>query len=577
MSNNLSKEIKILYGPSRAKEIEEQLRAIMNKWKDPIAVHGLKKEGPLAVSEKDSIVITYGDQFQQKGHTPLDLLGKFFLKEYKDIVSGIHILPFSPYSSDDGFSVIDYRKVNPEWGDWEELEKLSPSFRLMFDLVLNHCSAKSPWFQGFLKEESPYKNYFITVPDDTDVSEVVRPRALPLLTPFETPSGTKWVWTTFSADQVDLDFSNPEVLAEFVDIILMYAAKGAHIIRLDAIAYLWKELGSSCIHHEKTHSVVRLFRAIFDELAPWVLILTETNVPHTENISYFGSGLDEAHMVYQFSLPPLTLHAFITGNSTYLQKWASSLPQPDGNTTFFNFLASHDGVGVTPAKGLLNQEELQKLYNAVQERGGRISYKDTPQGPIPYELNISYRDGIAEKDLDSEKRSRKFLCSQAIMLSMAGVPGIYVHSLLGSGNYPKGVEDSGINRRINREKFQMDILEKELEIQGSLRNQIASGYKELLLVRRSQEAFHPKASQKILQTPSSLFALVRGEGESAILCVHNITGNFVNLSLSSEDLPGFQGNGYNLTTRKKQPLSRTKKGWEISLEPFEILWMRFSP
>jgi len=119
------------------------------------------------------------------------------------------------------------------------------------------------------------------------------------------------------------------------------------IARLDAVAFLWKELGTNCLHLPETHELVKLFRDVCEIVAPRAIILTETNVPHAENVSYFGQG-DEAHMVYQFSLPPLLLHAFITGNGQYLTHWASGLEPPPAGCTFFNFTASHDGVGVRP-------------------------------------------------------------------------------------------------------------------------------------------------------------------------------------------------------------------------------------
>ncbi|WP_028973778.1 sugar phosphorylase [Spirochaeta cellobiosiphila] len=577
MKSKIYQEIEYIYGKGQAEGLVERVRKVLQKWEPSLQTINKESESSLAVTEEDSVLITYGDQFQSSGHKPLEVLMDFMTDQYKDILSTIHILPFSPWSSDDGFSVIDYREVKKEWGQWSHVEQLSQSFDLMFDLVLNHCSSESSWFQDFLQQKIPYDEYFICVDPKTDLSKVVRPRALPLLSPYHTASGTKYLWTTFSKDQVDLNFANPNVLIEFIDIILLYISKGARIIRLDAIAYLWKEVGTSCIHHPKTHSFVRLMRAILDKVAPGVLILTETNVPHKENISYFGNGTNEAHMVYQFSLPPLTLHAFITGNTGFLQKWAMSLPQPDGKKTYFNFLASHDGIGVTPAKGILDEEELSKVYKAVMERGGLISYKDTTNGPIPYELNINYFDAVSEKELDKSQRSAKFLTSQAIMLAMAGIPGIYVHSLLGSENDHEGVSQSGINRRINRAKFKMKDLNKELKQKGSLRSLISEGYKTLLTARRREISFHPKSLQKILRTNNSVFAFVRGRGDSSILCIHNVTGNYTNLLIKKSDVPDFRGSGYNIITQKKQELVEKKQEWEFDLEPYDVIWMRFTP
>ncbi|MFW5831438.1 MAG: alpha-amylase family glycosyl hydrolase, partial [Prolixibacteraceae bacterium] len=328
-------------------------------------------------SEKDIVLITYGDSIKKENELPLTTLKRFLDENLREQLSVIHVLPFFPYSSDDGFSVIDFRKVNPELGTWKEIEELTENFDLMVDLVINHASGKSEWFQNFLQQSGKGKDFFITENPDADLSEVIRPRSSPLLTPYKTKNGVKHVWTTFSADQVDLNFANPELLIEMVDILLGYISKGARIIRLDAIAFLWKKTGTSCLHLPETHEVVKLLREIAEFVNPSVVILTETNVPNKENLSYFGNG-DEAHMVYQFSLPPLLLHALHTGNSKYLNKWAQTLPEPPNGCTFFNFTASHDGIGLRPLEGLIPEEEKEQLATKMQEFGGMVNYRSKP-------------------------------------------------------------------------------------------------------------------------------------------------------------------------------------------------------
>ncbi|MEJ2096688.1 MAG: alpha-amylase family glycosyl hydrolase, partial [Deltaproteobacteria bacterium] len=172
------------------------------------------------------------------------------------------------------------------------------SFKIMMDLVLNHVSAESDWFRRYLRGEKRFEHLALEADPSNDLSRVVRPRAWPLLTEFRKDSGeTVHLWTTFSADQIDLNFQDVNVLALMVEILLLYVEKGAAIIRLDAIAYLWKEVGTSCIHLPQTHEMVKLFRAILDAVSPGTLIITETNVPHAENISYFGTDFDEAQLV----------------------------------------------------------------------------------------------------------------------------------------------------------------------------------------------------------------------------------------------------------------------------------------
>ncbi len=374
---------------------------------------------PRAWDQRDVFLITYGDQVQGDEETSLSYLARF-LKEtgLNELINTVHILPFCPYSSDDGFSVIDYRQVDPLLGDWDDVAKLRERGELMFDLVLNHCSQYSEWFQAYLRGEAPYDEYFIAVDPATDLSEVTRPRSLPLLSPYETNQGRKHVWTTFSADQVDLNFGNPAVLIEMLDVLLGYAERGAGVIRLDAIAYLWKTIGTTCIHLPETHEVVKLMRDVLEAAAPGVWLLTETNVPHDENVSYFGDG-DEAQMVYQFSLPPLLLTALLQQDGKPLARWMASLEDTPEGTTFFNFTASHDGVGVRPLEGLVEADRFRQLVDAISERGGHISTKRNADGSdSPYEMNVAYFDALGDPEgIPTDLHVRRFLTSQALMLA----------------------------------------------------------------------------------------------------------------------------------------------------------------
>lgn len=502
------------------------------------------------LSERDVILITYGDQISEPGKAPLATLGEFLEAHLQGTISGVHLLPFFPYSSDDGFSVIDYKQVNPTFGDWDDLSRIGRSFDLMFDAVINHISRESEWFQALLRDESPFTGYFITEDPDTDLSMVVRPRALPLLTAVDTAHGTEHVWTTFSEDQIDLNYASPDLLLDIVDVLLFYVEKGAALIRLDAIAYLWKEAGTPCIHLPQTHHVVKLFRAVLDAVAPQVLLITETNVPHEENISYFGDSVpetgttDEAQLVYQFPLAPLVLHTFLSGNSHRLAEWASVLDAPRG-AHFFNFIASHDGIGVMPSRGILSEGEIDALVERTLAHGGRVSYKTNSDGSKSvYELNASLFDALSDPgDHQPDVDARRFLASQAILLSLAGVPGIYVHSLLGSRHCHECIEETGRARSINREKFQRASLEAELADPASLRYRVFNGYRDLLRIRRTQPAFNPNGTQRILPLHDALFALVRtapDDEAEMVLCLIDVSGRSQTITIDPVewDLPG---------------------------------------
>jgi sucrose phosphorylase len=486
------------------------------------------------VSERDALLITYGDQLHEPGRAPLQSLYELLAERAGDVLTGVHILPFYPYTSDDGFSVVDYMAVDPALGTWEDVARFQGRFRMMYDAVINHISASSEWFKGFLAGDERYREYFIVVDPATDLSQVTRPRALPLLTPFETPRGTEHVWTTFSADQIDLNYANPDVLLDMTAVLLHYVDQGAQLIRMDAIAYLWKQIGTRCIHLPQTHEAVKLWRTVLDATAPRTLIISETNVPHAENISYFGDGGDEAQLVYQFPLAPLTLHAFHTQDARYLTQWAAGLQPPSESTTFFNFLASHDGIGVRPAEGILPPADVQKLVDLATAHGGNVSYKDNPDGTrSPYELNINYFDALSDPAAAEplEAQVSRFMAAQAILLSLQGVPGIYVHSMFGSRNWREGVAETGRFRTINRQKWGRAAFEAELDEQGGLRQRVFGRYRALLKARTAEPAFHPGGAQRVLALHPALFAFVRSapDGSSHALCIHNVSAEAVQL------------------------------------------------
>ena len=585
----LLKRLTHLYGgdaPDCCRRIEE-LTGRYDLPKDP---RNLQDSGDLW-DERDVVLITYGDQIRRPDRhcrtdlPPLQAL-KSFLEDHRlsELINTVHILPFCPYSSDDGFSVIDYRQVDPQLGTWDDVADLGRHCSLMFDLVLNHCSQQSEWFQQYLAGRQPYDKYFVEADPTADLSGVTRPRSLPLLTPFEagpaspddkpaSPDrrGTRHVWTTFSADQVDLNFANPEVLVEMLDVLLFYVARGARIVRLDAIAYLWKEIGTTCIHLPQTHTVVKLMRDLLDELAPGTILLTETSVPHAENVSYFGEG-DEAQMVYQFSLAPLLLDAFLAGDAGPLTAWLASLEQTRPGTTFFNFTASHDGVGVRPLEGLVSDERLARLVDAVRERGGLVNTRRNPDGSdSPYELNITYFSALSLRsstrgtgeegrgDAGTRGRgeevlfaasplrrvspspglhARRFLASQAVMLALRGIPGVYFHSLIGTPNYSEGVEQTGRSRTINRRKFTDDELQQILDDEHSAQRLVFDGYRRLLAVRIDQPAFHPEADQQVVDLGNpALIAFRRTslDGRQTILVLANVSGQTVSVDLSPMD------------------------------------------
>ena len=506
-SEQIRNHLAYLY-PHQAQTAFPQLIALLDRVKLPSA------PPDDYFSERTVTLISYGDSLNRSDHNqaPLAVLGEFLNDSLRDMISTVHILPFYPYSSDDGFSVIDYYAVDPKLGDWDDIRRLSRDYRMMFDAVINHMSVKSAWFQGFLADDLAYANLFFTASPDADLSRVTRPRTSPLLTPFQRSDGqTVYVWTTFSDDQADLDFRSFQTFLRILDVLLFYVEQGASVLRLDAIAYLWKQIGTTCIHLPQTHTVIQLLRACLDSIAPHVVLISETNVPHAENITYFGDGTNEAGLVYNFALPPLLLHTLIASDARKLVAWSNSLTTPSDQTAFFNFTASHDGIGVRPIEGILTADEVAQMIAHVESNGGRVSYKANPDGSrSPYELNITYVDAVAGAGEDEAQHIARFLLSQAMMLSVKGIPAVYIHSLLGSRNDLDGLQKLGYARAINRAKLDMDAVRDELDQPDSFRARVFAGYTRMLQIRGQHAAFHPQGTQRAFeQNNGHIFGLER--------------------------------------------------------------------
>ncbi len=524
--------------------------------------------------QTDSLVIAYGDSVLADNEKPLQTLNRFLDKYMRSSISGVHILPFYPFTSDDGFSVLDYSSVNESLGDWDHINVIANNYSLMADLVVNHCSARSPWFENFKQGRDPGHNFFYTASPEDDLSAVVRPRTNDLLREVETATGTQHVWCTFSHDQVDLNFRNPEVLKQFVSIIKQYLDNGVRIFRLDAIAFLWKELGTNCLNLPQTHEMVRLFRTLIEQAQHDAIIITETNIPNRENLSYFGNA-DEAHCVYNFSLPPLLVNSLVTGSCAYLKQWMMSMPPARNGTAYFNFVASHDGIGLRPAEGLLSDTEINTLVTTVQGFGGHVSWRALDDGGSkPYEINISLFDALQGTVSGADNLGlQRFVCAHAIMLALEGIPAIYIHSLVGTRNDHQRVENSGHNRAINRHQWDYSQLAEKLADQHSTHHQVYNQLKQLLQIRRRQTAFHPNATQFTLHLGDQLFGFWRQslDRQQSIFCISNISDQVQHLSLADINL---------IDNEQWQDLisgQTCMANMQLPMQPYQTVWITNNP
>jgi sucrose phosphorylase len=522
--------------------------------------------------ESDCVLITYGNTIKNAGEKPLHTLHRFLNTHLDGVISTVHILPFFPFSSDDGFAVMDYLEVNPALGDWEDIEAISKQYKLMADLVLNHMSSRSLWFDNFRKRLDPGKDYFFEAEPTDDLSKVVRPRNSPLLTEVETSDGIRHVWCTFSADQVDLDFRNPQVLVEFVRIIRKYLNHGVTVFRMDAVPFLWKEAGTDCIHLQQTHEIIKLLRTLIEYHSPEVVIICENNVPNRENLTYFGNA-NEAHVIYNFSLPPLLLHTLLSGNCRHLKTWMMSMPPARNGTAYLNFIASHDGIGLRPLDGLLSDEEREQLVQTIQDFGGRVTFRRAREGhDKAYELNITLFDALQGTIADRADglEVARFVCAHTIMLALEGIPALYIQSLFGSRNDYARLEHTGRARSINRHIWQEEELENCLSDSDSQHYGIFHELKRLIQIRCKQPAFHPNATQFTLHLGTEIFGFWRQslDREQSIFALSNITNKSQTINLADINLISTD-DWYDLITGAHF----TDLGHQLQLGPYQSVWI----
>lgn len=530
-------------------------------------------------TQRDLVLITYGDAIRGERGSTIEALHRF-VETYYDTINTIHILPFFPYSSDRGFAVVDFKAVDPTMGTWDTVRALGADYDLMFDAVFNHVSSRSEIFRGFLRGDPQYRDFFIAYdsPDDLTPeqrSKIFRPRTSDILTRYETIDGPRYVWTTFSADQIDFNFRNPRVLLAVLEALLFYVRRGADIIRLDAVTYLWAEPGTESIHLPQTHAIVKLLRDVLDTVAPGVALITETNVPHAQNVSYFGDGHDEAHLVYNFALPPLVLHTFYSGDATALSAWAEGLEPPSAQTHFFNMLDTHDGVGLQGARGILTPEQIASLTDRALEHGAYVSYKAGAVGEEPYEVNTTWwsavnRDGSEDPIAFQVQR---YVATRSIALMLQGIPGIYTHGALALPNDHRLAEQTGVKRDVNRGFIDPELYRQQLHVPGSKRWLLRLQLRELSRHRTQSRAFHPRGSQQVLRSSPAVFALLRTspEGDRHVLAMTNVTDGIVRVEYSHAELGLPERLWHDMVSGDQQLAD--DEGLSVELGPYEVCWL----
>ncbi len=569
----LFKLLETIYSDNTTEEINfvsSQLLQILDDFSEKSANEEISNKERW--NESHSVLITYADNIYKNGEATLITLRDLLSNYFGSLSKVVHILPFLKSTSDGGFAVSSYEKLEEKFGSWDDLKSISKNHYLMADLVLNHVSSSHPWVQEFIKSQEPGISNIFSPDQNLDWSNVVRPRSSSLFSQINTEDGPKQVWTTFGPDQIDLNWHNPKMNIELLNLIITYLSNGIKWLRLDAVGFIWKESGTTCLHLPKAHSIVKILRVLLNNLLDDGVLITETNVPQKENLSYLLPE-DEAHMAYNFPLPPLLLESIITSRADILNSWIFDWPKLPNDTTLFNFTASHDGVGLRALEGLMNEQRIKDLLINCEKRGGLVSHRRLSNGEDkPYELNISWWSAMEDSGRDSNRyQFERFILTQLLVMALKGVPAFYLPALLASENDIKSFSMTGQRRDLNREKFKSDNLLSVLNNPESNANKNLKYLRNAMDLRSNLKEFHPNSEMKCLSKGrSDIVVIKRGIGIKSIFAIHNMTDNKINYQLNDNDLPKTIDNDFNM----QDFLASKKYNWKnISLDPFQVIWL----
>ena len=538
LTQNLISILQDIYPEKDCSFLNKFAGALANKAQKNLSPRGNRDRALWSAS--DVLLIAYPDNINCQNTSPLQSLQRFLTEHLSNIISIVHVLPFFPSTGDDGFSVQNYFEVDEKLGDWGDVSELAKHSTIMADVVLNHCSVKNAWFTGYQNGDPEYANFFCTVPDDFDLTNIVRPRSSSLKEKFLVNGKESNIWCTFSGDQADLNFKNPRVLQKLIEVIFWYIEKGVRVFRLDAVAFIWKNSGTTGLSAPQAHLIVRLLRILVDYVDQGIILITETNLPVHENLSYFGNG-NEAHWIYNFTLPPLSIFTLMFGDATQMRRWSMGMPPAPPGTAYLNFLSSHDGIGLRPIEGVLTDQQLDQMVSQLEHNGSLFSWRNISQSEQKiYEANITLFDSLLRipSDPSGEFKIERYLAANCIMLGLEGVPAFYLNALFATGNDVEGVSKTGSNRAINRHKWSKTELENRLKSPNNIENLVFKSLDELISIRKCQPAFHPNATQFTLQLESCFFGIWRQSIDrcQSVFAITNVTHLEQSLRLSHLNL-----------------------------------------
>ena len=468
--------------------------------------------------ENKIMLITYPDSIGENLNDLHTILNKYF----KEAVGGVHILPFYPSSADRGFAPMTYREVDPQFGDWQDIEALATDYYLMFDYMVNHISRSSKYFQDYIenKEDSKYKDLFINFdefwpgngPSEAQIDMIYKRKPKAPYTEVEFADGsTEKIWSTFDEEQIDINNYNPFTRQWNKSNLEFLINKGASVIRLDAFAYATKKVGTNCFFVEPD---IWELLDYYDEVITDkdAVLLPEIHEHYTMQLKVAKHG----YYVYDFALPMLLLHAIYTGRSDRLLHWFDICPRKQ-----FTTLDTHDGIGVVDVADLLTDAEIEDTVDKLYSQGGSVKriYSSTAYKNLDiYQINCTYYSALGEND-------KAYLLARAIQFFAPGIPQVYYVGMLAGANDEELVNQTKVGRDINRHFY------SKAEIDAEVKRPVVSKLIGLMEFRNSHPAFNGEFSFETGENNGE-FALIWRAGEEYAKLDVNLSALEFNISCS---------------------------------------------
>ena len=513
-------------------------------------------------------------------------------------VNYIHLMPFldTPKGrSDGGYAVADFRKVQPELGTMEELAGVTKKchekdISVCMDFVMNHTSEDHEWAVRARRGEGEYMSRYFFF-DNYDIPaqyEQTVPQVFPTTAPGNftyLPEIEHYVLTSFYPYQWDLNYKNPRVFNEMMYNFLFLANVGIDVMRIDAVPYIWKELGTDCRNLKQVHTIVRMMRMIGEIVCPSIVLLGEVVMEPTKVAPYFGTvEKPECHMLYNVTTMATTWHTVATGDTRLLKMQMDIVNSLPKEYTFLNYLRCHDDIGwgldyptlrtwgmeERPHKEYINEFFLGNVEGS-DSRGELYNY-DPVTGDARFCGTTASMCGVeaALEEQDEEKLEasiQRILMLHAYMFTQSGIPVLYSGDEIGQLNdneYTLVPEKAPDSRYIHRGKFQWDMAEKIRE-KGSVQERLFTGLRKLETIRKEENLFMANAdSYTVDGGNNSVLIIGREYGDEKMLGIFNFSGEDQEVYLHEE-------NDEYVNMLKKETITCTKK---LLVKGNDFFWLK---